>query len=140
MKKVFVLITLIILVMIGTILIYMDIMEKNDTGIYPNGGRDTVEQFGNRRIVILSGYKDYKLNIVRWILYDRDNVAIDNDIYGYKEISPYVYTFGSEGYIKMNYNTGEYEKNDSISKYQESDRVIFERLKNGQDGKYPTKN
>ena len=74
-----------------------------------------------------------------WTLYDRDIGCIDDDVYGYKEISPYVYTYGSNGYIKMNYENGEYDTFKTLNEITENDKAIFERLENKVDGKYPPK-
>ncbi len=114
------------------------LVENNDTSPYPQDWRDTVVSFGNRRIAILRGY-NHELGRDDWTLYDRDIGCIDDDVYGYKEISPYVYTYGSNGYIKMNYENGEYDIFKTLNEITENDKAIFERLENKVDGKYPPK-
>ncbi len=94
-----------------------------DDSPYPNGGRDTYDQFGNRRFVLLSGGG--------LTLYDRKtDETIDYDVYNYVEIKPYVYAVGSEGYTKLNYVTGDYSQSKDIDSFSKEDRVTLQKLEN----------
>ena len=104
--------------------------EKYDHSkyMYPEGGRDTIDAFGNRRFAVLKGHKETTYE-VRWNLYDRlhDN-TIDIDIYNYKDMSPYVYAIGSKGYTKVNYETAEIKQSANMSDFSKEDQEIFKEL------------
>ena len=73
---------------------------SEDNSSYPDGGRDTYEQFGDRRFVILIGDSLIDDSGKRYCLYDRKenpDGQIEGNILNYKEISPYVYVIGTEG-------------------------------------------
>lgn len=118
----------------------------NDNSPYPNGGRDTHEQFGDRRFVILRmGYSN--INKETYCLYDRKfDEQIDGNITNYKEIPPYVYTIGNAGpgerhyttkeqkskksiyYTKVNYETGEVTQYLDKQSFLNEDQEIFNEL------------
>ena len=58
---------------------------------------------------------------------------IDLDVYNFVGKSPYVYAIGSEGYTKLNYNTGDYTQTTELSKYSAVDQVIFRQLEATKD-------
>lgn len=91
---------------------------------YPDGGRDTVDQFGDRRFVVLRGNDK---GVVHWVLYDNKSYTIDV-IDNYKEIEPYVYAIGEKGYTKLNYETGDYIQETTLDAFSAEDRAIFEEL------------
>lgn len=117
-----------------------------DNSPYPNGGRDTHEQFGDRRFVILRmGHLDNEKD--SYCLYDREKQEqIDGHITNYKEISPYVYTIGNEGpgeinyitqgektsksiyYTKVNYKTGEVTQYLDKMYFSDEDIKFFNEL------------
>lgn len=115
MKK-FVIITIILLT------IFCSGCVPKDNSPYPNGGRDTYDQFGNRRFVLLSGGG--------LTLYDRKtDSTIDYDVYDYIDREPYVYIYGSEGYTRLNYETGDYSQSKDIDRFKEEDKTILKGLK-----------
>ncbi|ERJ11671.1 hypothetical protein [Haloplasma contractile] len=68
-----------------------------DDSPYPSGGRDTEIEFGDRRFVFLLGYTEIKTGNLykKWNLYDRKNRnSIEDNVFKYKELNPYVYTIG----------------------------------------------
>lgn len=121
---------------------------SKDDSPYPNGGRDTHEQFGDRRFVIL---RMGNLNTSKdsYSLYDRKKAEqIEGKITNYKEIPPYVYTIGKGGpgeiyyvtqgektsdsiyYTRVNYETGEVIQHLDKQLFSEKDIEVFEKLEN----------
>ncbi len=105
----------------------------NDDSPYPKGGRDTVVEFGDRRFVILKGYKPSEEgNVKYYLLYDqKTDETIEYEIYNYKIEKPYAYTVGYNGYTKLNYNTGEYKQSIDLSAFNKDDQEIFKKVENG---------
>ena len=103
-------------------------LEENDGNPYPKGGRDTVAEFGIRRFAILRG-GDIDENIIEWTLFDRELQSdIDGNIDNYIEYSPYVYTIGSKGNTKLNYETGALKQGKELSEFSGEDQNIFNKL------------
>ena len=103
-------------------------LEEDDGSPYPKGGRDTVAEFGIRRFVVLRGI-DTDTNKAEWGLFDRElQEDIDISIDNYIEIAPYVYTIGSKGYTKLNYEEGHFQQNIDLSKFSDEDKEIFKGL------------
>lgn len=102
---------------------------KTDNSPYPDGGRDTVAQFGDRRFMVLRGEAEPYSKVIEWTLYDnKTNDSIDNSIDNFKEVKPYVYTIGSEGYTKLNYETGQLKQSKTLSDFSVDDQKIFDML------------
>lgn len=125
-----------------------------DNSPYPDGGRDTHDQFGDRRFVILIGDSSIDDKAKRYCLYDRKEDSagqIEGNILNYKEISPCVYVIGTEGkgqiffdedfshndsetennyFTKVNYQTGEIMQNTDLNTFSDEDKKIFEDLSN----------
>ena len=111
-----------------------NIDESSPAYVYPEW-RKTVMSFGKRkRFAILRGTEfDEQEKIIgsnRWILYDQqENKAIDEEIiHKHNNVPPYVYTFGKNGYTRLNYETGEFTQNKDISIFSEEDKKILEKL------------
>ena len=102
--------------------------NENEGSPYPKGGRDMVAYFGDARFSILRGV-DTDLNIVEWTFYDSAfQNTIDGNIDNYIEYCPYVYTVGTKGNTKLNYETGELKQSEKLTDFSEEDQNIFNKL------------
>ncbi len=111
--------------------------EKYDESKYVTGGRDRkwIADFGIRRFEIFRLTKDMQKDIKRWVLYDiQASCAIEDDVYSYIELNPYVYTIGDEGCTKLNYETAEVIQSKGIFDFSEKDQTIFNELEKGKIG------
>lgn len=110
---------------------------------YPNGGRDTHEQFGDRRFVVLRGTNpDTGEN--SYCLYDQKyDKPVEINLINYKVISPYVYAVGNVGSepetvyddfdddyaILFNYETGYVFQQTDLEAFIDEDQKVFNQLK-----------
>ncbi|MCM1226954.1 MAG: hypothetical protein NC320_05930 [Clostridium sp.] len=122
-----------------------------DNSPYPNGGRDTHEQFGDRRFVILTGINPIDNMTKTYCLYDQKKEfdgQVEGNIINYIEISHYIYTIGTNGtgpfyeegisdsekeyYTKVNYETGDIIQDTDLNIFSDEDQKIFEDLSNSE--------
>ena len=91
---------------------------------YPPG-RDTKDIFGNGKYQIIRGPAGsrYSLSCYDSLEY------IDRNVYKYREIKPYVYTIGSEGYTVLNYETDEIVQEKELKNLPYEYQNIFEQTK-----------
>ena len=93
--------------------------------LYPIG-RDTVASFGTGQYAIMKLWNEDELY---WSLENlKTGETIEYMVYNYKEVGNYVYVVGYYGYTKLNYETGEYQKEEDMEAYSEEDRAIFEEV------------
>lgn len=102
---------------------------------YPTYGKDTIKYFGDARFIIAEAPpidpKQSKNDILLWD--QKENKAIDsmgtgNTYKNYRNINPYVYTVGKNGYIKLNYDTGKYTQSKNLKDFTEDDQKILKKL------------
>lgn len=124
---------------------------SKDNSPYPKGGRDTYEQFGDRRFVILKGINPIDETTRTYCLYDQKEDAdgqIEGNIINYIDVSPYIYTIGTNGtgpfyeeeisdsektyYTKVNYETGDIIQKTDLSIFSDEDKKVFEDLSNSE--------
>ncbi|MDK0735009.1 hypothetical protein P7A61_05425 [Clostridium perfringens] len=91
------------------------------------GDRDTIESFGvDGQFAI---YKCVDKNFNKKLdLFDTKNQHRIDLVSNYKEIEPYVYTIGENGYTKLNYANGNLIKSNDLNEFSNNDKAIFEKL------------
>lgn len=93
--------------------------------LYPIG-RDTVASFGTGQYAIMKLWNEDELY---WSLENlKTGETIEYMVYNYKEVENYVYVVGYYGYTKLNYETGEYQKEENMEVYSAEDQAIFEEV------------
>ncbi|MGU8476685.1 hypothetical protein [Clostridium perfringens] len=91
------------------------------------GDRDTIESFGvDGQFAI---YKCVDKNFNKKLdLFDTKNQHRIDLVSNYKEIEPYVYTIGENGYTKLNYANGNLIQSNDLNEFSNNDKAIFEKL------------
>lgn len=94
-----------------------------------NSGRDTVISLGDNdgRFLVVRGVTESFEHY--WDLFDVKNQDSLGRIDNYKDIKPYIYTIGKNGYTKLNYENGEYIQSKNLIDFTDSDIKIFKELK-----------
>jgi len=121
----------IIVITFSSLFVFLSIIDDANNFGYPNGGRDTYAQFGNRRFVILSGNGTLTLCDRSTVenysncRYKNDDHVIETNVYGYKEVENYVYTIGLYGYTKLNFVNGKYQQFNSLNYFSIEDKNAF---------------
>lgn len=115
------------------IFIFLSVIDDADDNSYPNGGRDTYDQFGDKRFVILSGdsltlYDRKDSESTGEFRYKEDDHTVELNVYGYLEKEPFVYAIGMYGYTRLNYNTGECLQSEDITTFSNEDQKVFESI------------
>lgn len=132
-----------ITMLLAMVFISCTIEEK---GKYSSASKkDIVASFGNTgRYAIVKGV--YSSSEPFWILKDMKNNETIDLVDNYKEVKPYVYTMGKNGYIKLNYKSGNFTKSSdfkstdapgmkSLNIFSDKDKKIFEELKSEEQPK-----
>ena len=96
---------------------------------YPSG-RDTYESFGDGTFQILRPIGIADLQEDGYNLWEHGNpTAIEDKIYKYKEISPFVYFVGLKGYTVLNYETGKFVQNKDLNSFPQDQQKVFKEEK-----------
>ncbi len=91
------------------------------------GDRDTIESFGvDGQFAI---YKCVDKNFNKKLdLFDTKNQQRIDLVSNYKEIEPYVFTIGENGYTNLNYANGNLIQSNDLNEFSTNDKAIFEKL------------
>lgn len=135
MKKYFIILSilsaslLIIFMLVLSTMWYID--SKSE---YSLGGMDTEKAFGNGRYSILL----YHITLVDSPVYNSKNYknaydffdvkeqkAIDDNVFKYKDIKPYAYVIGKNGYTVLNYQTGEFKQSKKLNDFTKTETKIL---------------
>ncbi|GAA0066559.1 MAG: hypothetical protein E6748_09175 [Clostridium perfringens] len=109
-------------------LLFLVCGNNNEVPRYSStGDRDTIESFGvDGQFAI---YKCVDKNFNKKLdLFDTKNQHRIDLVSNYKEIEPYVYTIGENGYTKLNYANGNLIQSNDLNKFSNNDKAIFEDL------------
>ncbi len=109
-------------------LLFLVCGNNNEVPRYSStGDRDTIESFGvDGQFAI---YKCVDKNFNKKLdLFDTKNQHRIDLVSNYKEIEPYVYTIGENGYTKLNYAHGNLIQSNDLNKFSNNDKAIFEDL------------
>lgn len=129
---------------------------KEEDSKYPSSGKDTVEQFGDGRFVVLTGISPLG-NKRYYCLYDREGYGeqIEGNVLAYSEYGECIYAIGLNGklgqyeeyddailkldelpdkiiYTEVNYVNGELVQSENISDFDSDAQEKFEQLLKGQ--------
>ncbi|MDM0616981.1 hypothetical protein QTH79_05150 [Clostridium perfringens] len=91
------------------------------------GDRDTIESFGVDGQFAIYKCVDNNFN-KKLDLFDTKNQHRIDLVSNYKEIEPYVYTIGENGYTKLNYANGNLIQSNDLNEFSNNDKAIFEKL------------
>ena len=108
--------------------------NNNEAGLYYDDMITAFEQEGhyfidnaNRYVIMECWAEDF--SELYWSFVDLTEFkTIENKVYNFKEVGSYVYTLGCCGYMKFNYETGEYQKEEDMEVYSAEDQAIFEEV------------
>ena len=109
-------------------LLFLVCGNNNEVHRYSStGDRDTIESFGvDGQFAI---YKCVDKNFNKKLdLFDTKNQQRIDLVSYYKEIEPYVYTIGENGYTKLNYANGNLIQSNDLNEFSTNDKAIFEKL------------
>ena len=94
-----------------------------------SAGDHTIASFGETGRYAIVKYWTPDFTELYWEFEDlKEFKTIEHKVYNFKEVGSYVYTLGCCGYMKFNYETGEYQKEEDMEAYSEEDRAIFEEV------------
>ncbi|MGU8605464.1 hypothetical protein [Clostridium perfringens] len=109
-------------------LLFLVCGNNNEVPRYSStGDRDTIESFGvDGQFAI---YKCVDKNFNKKLdLFDTKNQHRIDLVSNYKEIEPYVYTIGENGYTKLNYANENLIQSNDLNEFSTNDKAIFEKL------------
>ena len=94
-----------------------------------SAGDHTIASFGETGRYAIVKYWTPDFTELYWEFEDlKELKTIEHKVYNFKEVGSYVYTLGCCGYMKFNYETGEYQKEEDMEVYSAEDRAIFEEV------------
>ncbi|MDM0459733.1 hypothetical protein QTH51_05120 [Clostridium perfringens] len=117
-----------IFIALSFVLLFLGCGNNNEAHRYSStGDRDTIESFGVDGQFAIYKCVDKKFN-KKLDLYDAKNQHRIDLVSNYKEIEPYVYTIGENGYTKLNYANGNLIQSNDLNEFSNNDKAIFEKL------------
>ncbi|EDT70781.1 hypothetical protein [Clostridium perfringens] len=117
-----------IFIVLSLTLLFLGCGNNNEVPRYSStADRDTIESFGvDGQFAI---YKCVDKNFNKKLdLFDTKNQHRIDLVSNYKEIEPYVYTIGENGYTKLNYANGNLIQSNDLNEFSNNDKAIFEKL------------
>ncbi|EGT3605388.1 hypothetical protein FKF97_02985 [Clostridium perfringens] len=109
-------------------LLFLVCGNNNEVPRYSStGDRDTIESFGVEGQFAIYKCVDKNFN-KKLDLFDTKNQHRIDLVSNYKEIEPYVYTIGENGYTKLNYANGNLIQSNDLNEFSTNDKAIFEKL------------